>query len=288
VGDGRRFGVGRRDRDQECVPVSAAVAEDITRFNRKYESAMEESPLHPFELHDWIPISLGGLDISINKAIVIMWVVVSLVAVLMVVAGSARKLVPGKLQSMAEIMVDFIRGIIMDTMGKDGMRFFPLIATLFLFILFCNLIGLIPGSYTVTSQIVVTAVFACLVYGLSLVMGFLLHGVKFLGILVPPGTPGWLLPLMVPIELISQLARPISLAVRLFANMTAGHVILGVLFGLSISGGLLIGWLPFAFTVAMNGLEVGIAFIQAYIFTVLTCVYLGDAFHLHGHDEHAH
>ena len=288
LGDGRRSGVGRRDRDQECIPVGATVAEDITRFNGKYESAMEESPLHPFELHNWIPISLGGLDISINKAVVIMWVVVALVAVLMVMAGSARKLVPGKLQSMAEIMVDFIRTIIMDTMGKEGMRFFPLIATLFLFILFCNLIGLIPGSYTVTSQIVVTAVFACLVYGLSLVMGFLLHGVKFLGILVPPGTPAWLLPLMVPIELISQLARPISLAVRLFANMTAGHVILGVLFGLSISGGLLIGWLPFAFTIAMNGLEVGIAFIQAYIFTVLTCVYLGDAFHLHGHDEHAH
>ncbi|NOS82206.1 MAG: F0F1 ATP synthase subunit A [Nitrospira sp.] len=249
---------------------------------------MEESPLHSFELHDWIPISLGGLDVSINKAVMIMWIVVSLVTVLMVIAGSARKLVPGKLQNMAEIMVDFIRGIIMDTMGKEGMRFFPLIATLFLFILFSNLIGLIPGSYTVTSQIIVTAVFSCLVYGLSLVMGFFLHGVKFFGILVPPGTPGWLLPLMVPIELISQLARPISLAVRLFANMTAGHVILGVLFGLSISGGLLIGWLPFAFTIAMNGLEVGIAFIQAYIFTVLTCVYLGDAFHLHGHDEHAH
>ncbi|MEY4704714.1 MAG: synthase subunit a [Nitrospirota bacterium] len=288
MGNGRGVGVGRRGWDQECVPVGATVAEDITLFKRKYESAMEESPLHPFELHNWIPISLGGLDISINKAVVIMWVVVSLVAVLMVMAGSARKLVPGKLQSLAEMMVDFIRGIIMDTMGKEGMRFFPLIATLFLFILFCNLIGLIPGSYTVTSQIVVTAVFACLVYGLSLVMGFLLHGAKFLGILVPPGTPAWLLPLMIPIELISQLARPISLAVRLFANMTAGHVILGVLFGLAISGGLLIGWLPFAFTIAMNGLEVGIAFIQAYIFTVLTCVYLGDAFHLHGHDEHAH
>jgi F-type H+-transporting ATPase subunit a len=230
---------------------------------------MEESPLHPFELHNYIPISLGGLDISINKAVIMMWVVVALISILMVTAGSARRLVP-------------------DTMGKDGMKFFPLIATLFLFILFCNLIGLIPGSYTVTSQIVVTAVFACTVYGLSLLMGFVLHGGKFFGILVPPGTPGWLLPLMVPIELISQLARPISLAVRLFANMTAGHVILGVLFGLAVSGGVLIGWLPFAFTIAMNGLEVGIAFIQAYIFTVLTCVYLGDAFHLHGHDEHAH
>jgi F-type H+-transporting ATPase subunit a len=249
---------------------------------------MEESPLHPFELHNYIQITLGGLDISINKAVIMMWVVVGLISILMITAASARRLVPGKLQSLAEILVDFIRGIILDTMGKDGLKFFPLIATLFLFILFCNLIGLIPGSYTVTSQIVVTAVFACTVYALSLLMGFLLHGGKFLGILVPPGTPGWLLPLMIPIELISQLARPISLAVRLFANMTAGHVILGVLFGLAVSGGLLIGWLPFAFTIAMNGLEVGIAFIQAYIFTVLTCVYLGDAFHLHGHDEHAH
>ena len=249
---------------------------------------MEESPLHPFELHNYMTINLGGLDISINKAVIMMWVVVGLISILMIMAGSTRRLVPGKLQNLAEIMVDFIRGIILDTMGKDGMKFFPLIATLFLFILFCNLIGLIPGSYTVTSQIVVTAVFACTVYALSLLMGFVLHGGKFLGILVPPGTPGWLLPLMIPIELISQLARPISLAVRLFANMTAGHVILGVLFGLAVSGGLLIGWLPFAFTIAMNGLEVGIAFIQAYIFTVLTCVYLGDAFHLHGHDEHAH
>jgi len=249
---------------------------------------MEDSPLHPFELHNFLSIHLGGLDISLNKAVIMMWVVVGLVTILMIKAGSARRLIPGKLQSLGEILVDFIRGIILDTMGKDGMRFFPLVATLFLFILFCNLIGLIPGSYTVTSQIVVTAVFACVVYGLSVVMGFVLHGVKFLGILVPPGTPGWLLPLMVPIELISQLARPISLAVRLFANMTAGHVILGVLFGLAVSGGLLIGWLPFAFTIAMNGLEVGIAFIQAYIFTVLTCVYLGDAFHLHGSEDHAH
>lgn len=249
---------------------------------------MEESPLHPFELHEWIPISVGGFDISVNKAVVMMWVVVSLAAVFMVIAGSARKLVPGKLQSVAELMVDFIRSMILDTMGKGGMRFFPLIATLFLFILFCNLLGLIPGSYTVTSQIIVTAVFSCVVYGISLIMGFLIHGIKFLGILIPPGTPGWLLPLMIPIELMSQLARPISLAVRLFANMTAGHVILGVLFGMAISGGLLIGWLPFAFTVAIYGLEVGIAFIQAYIFTILTCVYIGDAFHLHGHDEHAH
>ena len=249
---------------------------------------MEESPLHPFELHNYITLTPFGLDISINKAVVMMWVVVGLAAFLLVKAGQSRKMVPTKLQSLGELLVGFIRDIILDTMGKDGMRFFPFIATLFVFILFCNILGLIPGTYTVTSQIVVTAAFALFVYSMSIVLGFVLHGVKFLGILVPPGTPGWLLPLMIPIELVSQLARPLSLAVRLFANMTAGHTILGVLFGLSITGGLLIGWLPFAFTIAMNGLEVGIAFIQAYIFTILTCVYLGDAFHLHGAEGHAH
>ncbi|WP_447979178.1 F0F1 ATP synthase subunit A [Candidatus Nitrospira bockiana] len=245
-----------------------------------------ENPLHPFELHNYVELSLFGLDISINKAVVMMWVVLALVSGLLIMAASSRQLVPTKLQSLAELLVEFIRGMILDTMGKDGLRFFPFIAALFLFILFSNLLGLIPGSYTVTSQIIVTAAFAVVVYSLSLIVGFIRHGVKFLGILVPPGTPGWLLPLMMPIELISQLARPISLAVRLFANMTAGHVILGVLFGLAIAGGALIGWLPFAFTIAMNALEVGIAFIQAYIFTVLTCVYLGDAFHLHGHEGH--
>ena len=247
-----------------------------------------DNPLHPFELHPFGQLSLFGLDISLNKAVIMMWVVVALIAGLLIVAGASRRLVPTKLQSLAELLVDFIRGMILDTMGRDGMRFFPFLATLFLFILFCNLLGLIPGLYTVTSQIVVTAAFALLVYSMSVVVGVALHGIKFLGILIPPGTPRWLLPLMMPIELISQLARPLSLAVRLFANMTAGHTVLAVLFGMALSLPLLIGWLPFAFTIAINGLEVFIAFIQAYIFTILTCVYLGDAMHLHGHDDHAH
>ena len=248
-----------------------------------------ENPLHPFELHNFIQWSLFGLDVSINKAVVMMWIVGGLVAWLLVSAGRQRRLVPTKLQSLGELLVDFIRGIIMDTMGQEGMRFFPLIATLFLFILFCNLLGLIPGTYTVTSQIIVTGVFAGAVYGLSVVLGFALHGVKFLGILVPPGTPGWMLPLMVPIEIISQLARPVSLAVRLFANMTAGHTILAVLFGMVVSLPFYVSWLPFAATLFVNTLEVClIAPIQAYIFTILTCVYLGDAVTLHGHHEPAH
>lgn len=247
-----------------------------------------EDPLHAFELHCYVDLPLLGHNLCINKAVLMMWVVVGLVAFLLIAAGARKGLVPTKLQSMAEVLVDFIRGMIMDTMGKEGMKFFPFIATLFVFILFSNLLGMIPGSYTVTSQIVVTGLFALFVYGMSLVVGVMKHGAKFLGILVPEGTPAWLLPLMVPIEVISQLARPLSLAVRLFANMTAGHTVLAVLFGMALSLPLLVGWLPFVFTIAINGLEIAIAFIQAYIFTVLTCVYMGDALNLHGHVEHAH
>jgi len=240
-----------------------------------------DNPLHPFELHILIPLSLFGLDISINKAVVMMFVVVGVIILFLTKARSSGSLVPTKLQSVAEIIVEFIRGIILDTMGPEGMRYFSLIATLFLFILFCNLLGLIPGTYTVTSQLVVTGVFAIGVYGLSLLIGFKLHGLKFLGILVPPGTPGWLLPLMIPIEIISQLARPLSLSVRLFANMTAGHTVLAVLFGLGMTSPLWVSWMPMGFTVVVYGLELAIACIQAYIFTILTCVYIGDVVKLH-------
>jgi F-type H+-transporting ATPase subunit a len=251
---------------------------------------MQINPLHPFELHSYGTLSILGFDVSLNKAVVTMWLVVALVVWWLYMAGRERRLVPTKMQSVAEILVEFIRNMIMDTMGKEGMKFFPFIATLFVFILFSNLLGLIPGSYTVTSQIVVTGVFALFVYGMSIVLGFALHGVKFLGILIPPGIPKVLIPLMLPIEIISQLARPMSLAVRLFANMTAGHTMLAVLFGMAVSLPLWIGWVPFVFTVAISGLELGIAVIQAYIFTILTCVYLGDAITLHGHSDqdHAH
>lgn len=252
------------------------------------ESHAESNPLHPFELHPYGEFHLFGLDVSLNKAVIMMWIIIALASWLLVSAGRQRRLVPTRLQSVAEILVEFIRGIILDTMGEKGMRFFPFIATLFVFILFSNMLGLVPGSYTVTSQIVVTAAFALFVYTMSIVVGFVIHGFKFLGILIPPGTPVLLLPLMMPIELVSQLARPVALAVRLFANMTAGHTILAVLFGMALSLPVLIGWLPFTFTIAINGLEVGIAFIQAYIFTILTCVYLGDAINLHGHSEGAH
>ncbi len=249
---------------------------------------MEHSPIDIFKLHCLNEWTLFGQNICLNKAVIMMWVVVAVVTTLLVTAAASRRLVPGKLASLAEIFVGFIRDMILDTMGKAGMRFFPFLATLFVFILFSNLLGLIPGTYTITSQLVVTGLFALFVYGMSVLVGLMTHGIKFLGILVPEGTPVWLLPLMIPIELISQLARPLSLAVRLFANMTAGHTVLAVLFGMALSLPLLIGWVPFLVTVLIYGLEVFIAFIQAYIFTILTCVYLGDALHLHGHAEEAH
>ena len=240
-----------------------------------------ENPLHHFELHPLIPIHLFGLDLSINQAVIMMWIVVAAVSVFFWTAVRAPRLVPSKIQSMAEISVEFLRDLVVENMGEQGMRFFPFIVTLFFFILFANLIGLIPGTYTVTSQIMVTGLFAIGVYLISLVVGFKIHGLHFFKILIPPGTPGWLVPLMLPIEVISQLARPVTLAVRLFANMTAGHTVLYVLFGLMLVGGLLIGWLPFVFTVAVYILELFVAFIQAFIFTILATVYIGDAIKLH-------
>ncbi|HEY5594758.1 MAG TPA: F0F1 ATP synthase subunit A [Nitrospiria bacterium] len=240
-----------------------------------------ENPLHHFELHPLIPIHLFGFDLSINQAVVMMWVVVAAVFLFFWTAVRSRQLVPSKIQSMAEMSVEFLRGLVLENMGEQGMRFFPFIVTLFFFILFANLIGLIPGTYTITSQVMVTGLFAIIVYVISLFVGFKIHGLHFLKILVPPGTPKLLLPFMVVLEVFSQSIRPITLAVRLFANMTAGHTILIVLFSMMLAGGVLIGWLPFVFTVPVYLLEVFVAFIQAFIFTILATVYIGEAIKLH-------
>src|SRR5260370_14482380 len=152
---------------------------------------MESNPLHTFELHPYGSLSLFGLDISPNKAVVMMWIIIVLASSLLIIAARQQRLVPTRLQSLAEILVEFIRGMILDTMGEKGMMFFPFVATLFVFILLCNLLGLIPGSYTVTSQIVVTAAFALFVYSMSIVVGFVLHCIKFLGILMPAGASVW-------------------------------------------------------------------------------------------------
>src|SRR3989442_2255734 len=169
---------------------------------------MESNPLHPFGLHPYVPLSWFGLDISLNQAVIMMGDVIDLAGGFLYMAGRQRRLVPTGLQSVAEVLVEFIRSMILDTMGEKGLRFFPFVATLFVFILFCNLLGLIPGTYTVTSQIVVTGAFALFVYGLSIVVGFALHGLKFLQILIPPATPFWRLPSVAPVVLFRQVSRP--------------------------------------------------------------------------------
>ncbi|MGP0565087.1 MULTISPECIES: F0F1 ATP synthase subunit A [unclassified Nitrospina] len=241
-----------------------------------------ENPLHHFELHPIIPIQFLGLDLSINKAVIVMWVGVALVFFLfMVVIKGGLRLVPGKGQSVAEVSLEFVQGMVDEFIGEDGRKYFSFVATLFFFILVCNLIGLVPGSYTMTSQLVVTGAFALIIFFMTLVIGFVKHGGHFLSILVPPGVPKLMIPFMIPIEVISMLARPVSLSVRLFANMTAGHTVLAVLFALTLTAPGWVSWMPFGFTVVINVLEVAIAFIQAYIFTVLTCVYIGDVIKLH-------
>ena len=242
-----------------------------------------ENPLHHFAIHPIFHMSLMGFDISINKAVIAMWVGLSIMfGLFMLVVKSGVRVIPGKLQVVAELALGFIMDMVEEFIGKkEAPKYFPFIATIFFFVLACNLVGMIPGSYTITSQLVVTGVFASFIFVLTLFIGFAKHGFHFLGILVPPGVPKIMIPVMIPIEVISMIARPVSLSVRLFANMTAGHTILYVLFGLAMSTPLMIGWLPFGFTVAINGLEIAIAFIQAYIFTILTCVYIGDVIHLH-------
>ncbi|CAI2718062.1 F0F1 ATP synthase subunit A [Nitrospina watsonii] len=241
-----------------------------------------ENPLHHFELHPIIGIHFLGLDLSINKAIIVMWIGIALVfGLFMLVIKGGLRLVPGKMQSVAEMSLEFIQNMVTEFIGKDGKKYFSFIATLFFFILACNLIGLVPGSYTMTSQLAVTGAFAITIFLMTLVIGFVTHGGRFLSILVPPGVPKLMIPFMIPIEVISMLARPISLSVRLFANMTAGHTVLAVLFALTLTAPAWVSWMPFGFTVVINVLEVAIAFIQAYIFTVLTCMYIGDVINLH-------
>ncbi len=243
---------------------------------------MAENPLHHFELHPIVHLSVAGVDLSLNKGIFVMWAGLAVTFGLFLLIGkSGLRLVPTKGQSIAEMALLFLRGLVDDFIGKEERKFFPFAAALFFFILSCNLIGLIPGSYTITSQLVVTGTFAIFIFLMTLFIGFSRHGLHFFGILLPPGIPKLLIPLMIPIEIISMLARPFALAVRLFANMTAGHTVLAVLFGMSLSLPWFIGVLPFGFTVAINGLELMVAFIQAYIFTVLTCFYIGDVIKMH-------
>ena len=196
--------------------------------------------------------------------------------------GTKKKLlVPSKIQLITEMSYMFIAKMISDTAGSNAKPFFPFIFTLFMFVLFCNMIGMLPYSFTVTSHIIVTFALAALIFVGVTILGFIKHGIKYLELFVPKGVPIVLLPLIIVIEIISYLSRPVSLSVRLFANMMAGHTMLKVFGGFVISLGLLGGWLPLSFSVALTGLEILVAFLQAYVFAILTCIYLNDALNLH-------
>ena len=238
-----------------------------------------------------MPIHIGGVDVSFTNASLIMVVVAVLITVFMLTGMSKRAVVPGRFQGSVEFFQDYVHGLIAENIGAAGRKYFPFVFTIFVFILFLNLVGLVPAPsseprliFTVTSHIIVTFAMAAVVFLLATVVGFMHHGVHFLSFFVPKGVPAWLLPLMVPIEVMSYFIRPITLSVRLFANMVAGHVMLAVIGGFVFSLGaaffILPGLIPLAAIVAIFALELLIACLQAYVFATLTCIYLNDAIHM--------
>jgi F-type H+-transporting ATPase subunit a len=238
-------------------------------------------PFEQFVVHRLVPIQIGNVDASFTNASLWMAIAVLATTVLMTLTVNKSALVPTRWQSLAELSYEFVANMVRDNVGDAGKTYFPFVFALFMFILFCNLLGLIPYSFTPTSQIVVTFAMAAVVFiGVTLI-GFARHGVHFLSFFVPQGVPVFLLPLLIPIEILSYLFRPISLSVRLFANMLAGHTMFQVFAGFVIGLGILAGWMPLTFIGALYCLELLIAFLQAYVFTILTCLYLNDAIHMH-------
>ena len=245
------------------------------------------SPVEQFTIKSLFQLELLGYDVSFTNSALFMMLTVILSVVYLIYAMRRREMVPGRLQASAEMLYEFISDMIKSNVGSEGRPFFPFVFTLFVFILFGNVLGLIPYSYTFTSQIVVTFVLAAFIFvGVTLV-ALVKHGMHFFTFFVPPGAPKVLIPFLIIIEVISYFVRPVSLSVRLFANMLAGHTMLKVFAGLAVmitgAGGVAMAGsiLPFLALVGLTGLELLVAGLQAYVFTILTCMYLNDALHLH-------
>jgi len=234
-------------------------------------------PIEHFRVIIYRDLHLGPLDISISNSAVYMWIAIVLVVVGLRLMIIRPKLVPGKGQLLVEMLYNFVARQTRLNIHNEGEKYIPLMFTLFTFILGCNLVGLIPGAFTPTSQLAVTGTLAIGIFLFATGLRFYRHGLGFFHAFAPSGVPKIMLPLMVPIELISYLARPVTLALRLFANMTAGHMAIGVLAVLGLAAPWFIQWLPLGFTIVQIALEMIIAFIQAYIFVVLSCVYIDDA-----------
>ena len=237
-------------------------------------------PIHQFEIKELIPLEIFETNISYTNSSLFMSLAIIFVTLLLLISIKNKSLIPSRLQSISEIFYEFISNMVSDNIGDKGRKFFPLIFTLFTFLLFGNMLGMLPYSFTFTSHIIVTFVLAMFVFLLVTLLGIFIHGFKFFGLFVPKGVPMLMLPLMIPIEIISYLSRPISLSVRLFANMMAGHTMLKIFAGFIVPLGIF-GIAPLMVDVALTALEVLIAFLQAYVFTILTCLYLNEAINLH-------
>ncbi len=238
------------------------------------------SPLEQFQIERYVPILVGNADLSFTNSS--LWMVISAAAVygLVMLGTRHHAMIPGRLQSVVELSYEFVADLVRENAGKEAMVYFPAVFTLFMFILMGNTLGVIPGVFTFTSHIIVTFTLAIAVFLGVTAVGFWLHGWRFLGFFVPPGAPKLMIPILVPIEILSYCFRPISLSIRLFVNMMAGHTMLKVFAGFVIALGIF-GVAPLAVNVALTAFEIGVAFLQAYIFTVLTCLYLHDAVHMH-------
>ena len=237
-------------------------------------------PIHQFEIKKIVPLELNNIDISFTNSSMFMILSVLVVSIFLILSIKNKKIIPNRFQTMSELLYEFIANMISDNIGEKGHKFFPLIFTLFAFILFGNLLGMLPYTFTFTSHIIVTFVLAIFIFLFVTLLGIFIHGFKFFGLFVPKGVPMLMLPLMIPIEIISYLSRPISLSVRLFANMMAGHTMLKIFAGFVFSLGIF-GIAPLIVDVALTALEVLIAILQAYVFTILTCIYLNESINLH-------
>ena len=237
-------------------------------------------PLAQFEIHKLNHVDLAGYDISFTNSAMFMVAAVFLITIFLVGGMGRRAIVPGRWQMMVELIYGFMADTVRDNVGEGGRPYFPFIFSLFLFILFCNTMGLVPYTFTVTSHIIVTFALAMLVFLGCTIIALIKHGIKFFTYFMPPGISLWMAPLMVPIEIISYLVRPITLSLRLFANMMAGHTLLKVFAGFVVALGLA-GIFPLAVIIMLYGLETIIALLQAYVFAMLACLYLHDALHLH-------
>jgi F-type H+-transporting ATPase subunit a len=238
------------------------------------------NPVEQFKIEPLVPLEIGGVNVSFTNSSLFMVVAVVLATLFLTLSVKGRALVPGRWQSMAELLYEFVANMIRDNVGTEGRKYFPFIFSLFMFVLFGNLIGMVPYTFTYTSHIIVTFGMAIVIFIAVTIIGFARHGTHYLRMFFPHGAPWPTAFILIPIELISYCSRPFSLAIRLFANMTVGHIILKVMGGFVVALGVF-GILPMAFLGGVTVLEFGIALLQAYVFTVLTCIYLNDAIHMH-------